>query len=408
MKTINIFKAALILLMGTFLAISCATEPIEDSIAETENLAAKANPLANKTTAQSWADSFEVNGKCYCKSTYDHGIGNVKVGDKTVRQICEAMKADMQKALNGSGKKTYYNTVQCGHEPAHTDAAITGSDGKKHPDEVLCPGEVGSGIKCNSRKGPKWDNDSNPAPSGGPEGYTFAANERGTVTVSGTVDIAYGANGKFNFLRNVSKNTACTNGVFKDPIPGTAKKCYIKSVTPPTNPSGGPEGYTFAANERGTVNVSGTVDIAYGANGKFNFLRNVSKNTACTNGVFKDPIPGVAKKCYTKAVTSPTTPSNNITFASPANGTTLKSGYSDFYIKANVSASSGRSITEVKLYIDGKFIRTERVNPYEWGHNASLRNETTGLSVGTHTLTVEALDSAGDTNRTSTEITVTQ
>lgn len=110
------------------------------------------NPLKNRTTSKSWADSFMVNGKCYCKSTYDHGVGRIKVNGKTVKEICEKMKSDMRRAERGSGKKTYYNTVQCGHWPWHKDRTIGG-----HPDEVLCPGEVGSGIKCNSRKGAKWD-----------------------------------------------------------------------------------------------------------------------------------------------------------------------------------------------------------------------------------------------------------
>ncbi len=147
----------MILCLSAFMIISCATDPIESTETTTEtttNIAAK-NALANKTTAPSWADSFSVNGKCYCKSSYDHGVGKIKVDKKTVRQICEAMKKDMQKALKGKGKKVFYNTVQCGHAPAHKEKTIK-VGGKKHPDEVLCPGRVGKGIKCNSKKGPKW------------------------------------------------------------------------------------------------------------------------------------------------------------------------------------------------------------------------------------------------------------
>ncbi len=78
-------------------------------------------------------------------------------------------------------------------------------------------------------------------------------------------------------------------------------------TTPP--PSGGPDGYTFATDEDGTVNVTGTVDIAYGANGTFTFLRNVSSDTPCNNNAFGgDPIPNVKKSCYIKQVS--TTPSN--------------------------------------------------------------------------------------------------
>ncbi|MFO7658626.1 MAG: Ig-like domain-containing protein [Bacteroidales bacterium] len=189
-------------------------------------------------------------------------------------------------------------------------------------------------------------------------GYTFAANEKQTFTYTGTVDIAYGANGKYNYLYNQSSGScACTNATFGDPISGVVKKCYTKpvgsiavtgvSVTPtsasvnigattqltatvaPSNATNKTvswgsnntsvatvsstglvsgvaagsatitvttqdgsktatcavtvtqvtdplAGYTFAANEKQTFTYTGTVDIAYGANGKYNYLYNQS------------------------------------------------------------------------------------------------------------------------------------
>ncbi len=74
-----------------------------------------------------------------------------------------------------------------------------------------------------------------------------------------------------------------------------------------TGNTGGPSGYTFAANEKGTVNVSGTVHIAYGANGKFEYKYNVTSNTPCTNAIFGDPIKGVTKRCYIKTVSTGST-----------------------------------------------------------------------------------------------------
>ncbi len=274
-----------------------------------------------------------------------------------------------------------------------------------------------------------------PTPSVGPDGYTFAVNEGGTVNVSGTVNIAYGANGKFEFLKNVSANTPCNNTTFGDPTPGVKKACYIQKVATATidggtvasntnqtaittttgdgvadlvkfkntstasasyrylitdedgnilttetsshdfegasvgickvygisyqgnlsvsgknvkssglatgafdvssnaivvtrkaktttPPSGGPDGYTYATDEGGTVNVSGTVNIAYGADGKFNFLKNVSANTPCNNATFGDPIFKVKKSCYIQQVSTtnpnPTPPtSGNCSFGTP-------------------------------------------------------------------------------------------
>jgi len=65
-------------------------------------------------------------------------------------------------------------------------------------------------------------------------GYSQCSGEGETCTFTGTVDIAYGANGKFNFLRNQSGGSvACNNGTFGDPIYGTVKACYVKQVLTP-------------------------------------------------------------------------------------------------------------------------------------------------------------------------------
>lgn len=70
-----------------------------------------------------------------------------------------------------------------------------------------------------------------------------------------------------------------------------------------SNETNGPAGYTFAANEGGTVNVTGTVNIAYGAKGAFRYLNQQTSDVDCTNTAFGgDPLYGVKKACYTKMV----------------------------------------------------------------------------------------------------------
>lgn len=64
--------------------------------------------------------------------------------------------------------------------------------------------------------------------------------------------------------------------------------------------SGGPSGYTYCAKENERCNFSGTKDVAYGANGSFNYKYNISGGIDCNNGTFGDPISGVSKACYTK------------------------------------------------------------------------------------------------------------
>jgi len=63
-------------------------------------------------------------------------------------------------------------------------------------------------------------------------------------------------------------------------------------------------GYTYSCGEYATVNVTGTMDIAYGANGSYKYLYNQTANVGCDNNTFGgDPIFGVAKSCYTKTST---------------------------------------------------------------------------------------------------------
>ena len=68
---------------------------------------------------------------------------------------------------------------------------------------------------------------SSSAPSGGPAGYTFCANENGTCSFSGSASVAYGANGAFNYL-SATTSIACNNTTFGDPIANVAKSCYYK------------------------------------------------------------------------------------------------------------------------------------------------------------------------------------
>jgi hypothetical protein len=88
------------------------------------------------------------------------------------------------------------------------------------PNPTPVPGPTPDPTACNE-----------PNPGNDPiAGYSQCSGEDTTCTFTGTVDIAYGANGKFNFLRNQSGGSvACNNGTFGDPIYGTYKACYVKN-----------------------------------------------------------------------------------------------------------------------------------------------------------------------------------
>lgn len=74
-----------------------------------------------------------------------------------------------------------------------------------------------------------------------PSGFgPSCAGENGTCSFTGVLQVAYGANNSWKFM-SASNGTACSNGVFGDPIVGTAKACYTRpnpagAWTPPSSP----------------------------------------------------------------------------------------------------------------------------------------------------------------------------
>jgi parallel beta-helix repeat protein len=54
--------------------------------------------------------------------------------------------------------------------------------------------------------------------------------------------------------------------------------------------------WTFCATEGGVCAFTGTKDVRYGGNGLYAY-RTLTGGTACTNAVFGDPAPGIAKQC---------------------------------------------------------------------------------------------------------------
>lgn len=108
-----------------------------DEVATPDEFAARFIGDADSVTTRApdsalyWTDSYAVDGQCYCDSNFDHDLSGISVetpvGLLPVAEVC----ADVQ-ARFGEGRsngRLYYNTVQCGHEPANSSA-----------DEINCPG----------------------------------------------------------------------------------------------------------------------------------------------------------------------------------------------------------------------------------------------------------------------------
>ena len=120
--------------------------------------------------------------------------------------------------------------------------------------------------------------------------WTACAAENGNCSFAGVMTVAYGANGSYHYA-TLPGGTACTNAVFGDPAPGTAKACYL------TGPPPSFATWTTCAAENGSCSFSGTHEVAYGTDGQYSY-GSFSGGTSCGNGVFGDPDSGVAKTCY--------------------------------------------------------------------------------------------------------------
>ena len=131
-----------------------------------------------------------------------------------------------------------------------------------------------------------------------PPDFTLCANEGQSFTLPGPSDVAYGGGGQYLYRTNQTGVITFTNGFFGgDPLPGYAKKGYYKLLAPVNVPVG-PTGYTWCATEGGSFTLPGPSNLAYGANGLFNYSQNRTGSITFTNGNFGDPIGGVVKNGF--------------------------------------------------------------------------------------------------------------
>jgi len=129
--------------------------------------------------------------------------------------------------------------------------------------------------------------------------WTACANEGGTCSVSGTLQVRYGSGSTF-VTRTVTGSIACTNAAFgSDPTPNVLKSCsYAAPTVTPTAVT-----WLACAGEGGSCAFSGTRDVRYGAGTSF-VVKAFTGSVSCTNAAFgKDPAPNVLKACTYSSVT---------------------------------------------------------------------------------------------------------
>jgi hypothetical protein len=142
----------------------------------------------------------------------------------------------------------------------------------------------------------------------------------------------------------------------------------------------GPAGYVFCSNENETCTFTGTVNVAYGADGKFIYKYNVTGSIECSNDVFGDPISGTAKACYTQEAGTPF-----VDITSPVSGTKLSSPAN---IQFDVDATdSDGYIDSVQFHQEDNYIGVSTESPFSFIWN--------NIPEGNYSITATAFDNDG-------------
>ena len=268
--------------------------------------------------------------------------------------------------------------------------------------------------------------------------YTFAAAENGTVNFTVPVDVAFGANGNYFYEFTTSDIVTYTNSWFGDPAYGVSKAGYYapftvcawenqsKTFNIPVEVAYGTNGhffynyctsgtvtfndatfgdpdygvakagfympYTVCAVELQTNTFTYPVDAAYGVNGHFNFLTNVSGTIVFNDTTFGDPAFGQQKYGYYRRVNLPPALGiANPAFALPNVG----SGGSQYNPTGGSWTFSGDSGVQANGSSWGappapSGNQTAFLQVYNGGNNGTFSQTVTLPAAGTYTLSLYA------------------
>ena len=143
----------------------------------------------------------------------------------------------------------------------------------------------------------------------GPAGYVLCGLDGQTCSFIGQRQAAFGANGHYLF-GTATDGFNCTVAEWgSDPLPGTAKGCFLTPASTPTpapapqphatTPTG-PAGYSLCSLEGQTCTFSGQRQAAFGANGHYLFGTGTDGFNCTVAEWGSDPFPGAAKACFTQ------------------------------------------------------------------------------------------------------------
>jgi len=137
--------------------------------------------------------------------------------------------------------------------------------------------------------------------------WTPCAEENAMCRVSGEAMVRFGVEGRYAF-RVARSRVMCDIEEFGDPAPNIVKRCEVSYNWRKDERyrgwrlpgASGADRWRQCADEGELCRLPGAAKVRYGANGRYAY-RDANNVIACSNAVFGDPLPDVAKQCDFRA-----------------------------------------------------------------------------------------------------------
>ncbi|NNL94725.1 MAG: DUF5060 domain-containing protein [Xanthomonadales bacterium] len=150
-----------------------------------------------------------------------------------------------------------------------------------------------------------------------------------------------------------------------------------------------------------SVLVSSDSTAPYAWDGSQPELQNLAVGPHVLDAYAEDNDGGFATSSITINIEGPNSPPS-ASFLTPTDGQQFDEGV-DLFVEVSASDSDG-SVSNVRLYLDGNFVRQENVDPYQW--NPTQDPVFAGMAPGNYTLRADATDDDGETTQVSIGIIV--
>ncbi len=256
----------------------------------------------------------------------------------------------------------------------------------------------------------------------GPSGYQYASNKGETVSVTGIMNIAYGAGDDFVYLMNQTQDVSCNAQTFSVTESDEEQACFTLDVTPTISFVGDNivmyEGYdsltidvdtATPAVDRSVAQVTlyvGDAQVSIDTEAPYQWTEASSGLNALPVGkhvvkaVVTDSTGISAETTMDITIKAKVTPSIAFTQSEMA----LTEEFQEIAITVNAQTSDdSQDIQKVALYLKDELIAEDLVPPFQWGaENSALL----AMGVGTHQIKAVLTDAKGATSETVMSITV--